>query len=115
MPAPPDGPWNWGLPVRRKSFERRGQTITAMDLHRLLVRLKRTPRDGWLYKVSKCAPQEALRDLDLDRAGLVAASSAETQNACGEGSAGRAATGPVDLPSVRQERVRIPTLIRTDG
>src|SRR4029453_436523 len=26
--------------------------------------LKRTPRYGWLYEVSKCAPQEALRDLD---------------------------------------------------
>jgi putative transposase len=35
-----------------------------MELHRLLNRLKRTPRYGWLYEVSKCAPQEALRDLD---------------------------------------------------
>jgi len=35
-----------------------------MDLHRLLNRLKRTARYGWLYEVSKCAPQEALRDLD---------------------------------------------------
>jgi putative transposase len=43
-------------------------------------------------------------------AGPVAASSAETQNACGEGSAGRTAVGPVDLPSMRQERIRIPTL-----
>jgi putative transposase len=56
--------WNWGLSVRRKAFQRRRQAMTAMDLHRLLVRLKRTPRYGWLYEVSKCAPQEALRDLD---------------------------------------------------
>jgi transposase len=56
--------WNWGLSVRCKAFKRRGQTLTAMDLHRLLVRLKRTTRYGWLYEVSKCAPQEALRDLD---------------------------------------------------
>jgi putative transposase len=56
--------WNWGLSVRQKAFQRRGQTLTAMELHRLLVRLKRTPRYGWLYEVSKCAPQEALRDLD---------------------------------------------------
>jgi putative transposase len=56
--------WNWGLSVRRKAFKRRGQTLTAMELHRLLNRLKRTPRYGWLYEVSKCAPQEALRDLD---------------------------------------------------
>jgi putative transposase len=33
-------------------------------LHRLLNRLKKTPRFAWLYEVSKCAPQEALRDLD---------------------------------------------------
>ena len=56
--------WNWGLSVRRKAFQRRGQTLSAIDLHRLLVQLKRTPRYGWLYEVSKCAPQEALRDLD---------------------------------------------------
>jgi putative transposase len=56
--------WNWGLSVRRKAFARRRQALTAMDLHRLLNRLKRTPRYGWLYEVSKCAPQEALRDLD---------------------------------------------------
>jgi putative transposase len=56
--------WNWGLSVRRKAFGRRGQTMNAMELHRLLVRLKHTPRYGWLYEVSKCAPQEALRDLD---------------------------------------------------
>jgi putative transposase len=56
--------WNWGLSVRRKAWLRRRQTLTAMELHRLLNRLKRTPRYGWLYQVSKCAPQEALRDLD---------------------------------------------------
>ena len=48
--------WNWGLSVRRKAFARRRQTLTAMDLHRLLNRLKRTQRYGWLYEVSKCAP-----------------------------------------------------------
>jgi putative transposase len=56
--------WNWGLSVRRKAFQRRRQTMTAMELHRLLNRLKRTPRYRWLYQVSKCAPQEALRGLD---------------------------------------------------
>jgi putative transposase len=35
-----------------------------VELHRLLNRLKRTPGHAWLYEVSKCAPQEALRDLD---------------------------------------------------
>jgi putative transposase len=56
--------WNWGLAVRRKVYRRRGETLTAVDLHRLLNRLKRTSRFAWLYEVSKCAPQEALRDLD---------------------------------------------------
>jgi putative transposase len=56
--------WNWGLSVRRKAFQRRGETLGGVELHRLLNHLKRTPRYGWLYEVSKCAPQEALRDLD---------------------------------------------------
>jgi putative transposase len=36
---------------------------TAIDLHRELVRLKRS-EFSWMYEVSKCAPQEALRSLD---------------------------------------------------
>jgi putative transposase len=56
--------WNWGLAVRNKAWRRRGETLDAVALHRLLNRLKRTPRFAWLYQVSKCAPQEALRDLD---------------------------------------------------
>jgi putative transposase len=56
--------WNWGLEVRSKAFQRRRQNLNAMDLHRLLNRLKRTRRYAWLYEVSKSAPQEALRDLD---------------------------------------------------
>lgn len=56
--------WNWGLAVRRKGYSRRRQTLGGVELHRLLNRLKRTPNFAWLYEVSKCAPQEALRDLD---------------------------------------------------
>jgi transposase len=56
--------WNWGLSIRRKAFQRRRETVGAVELHRLLIRLKGTPGYGWLYEVSKCAPQEALRDLD---------------------------------------------------
>ena len=56
--------WNWGLSIRRKAFQRRRETVGAIELHRLLIRLKGTPGYGWLYEVSKCAPQEALRDLD---------------------------------------------------
>jgi len=56
--------WNWGLAVRRKAWQRRQQPLNAVALHWLLCRLKRTSRYAWLYEVSKCAPQEALRDLD---------------------------------------------------
>ena len=56
--------WNWGLAVRAKAWRRRQETLDAVALHRLLNRLKRTSRFAWLYEVSKCAPQEALRDLD---------------------------------------------------
>ena len=36
---------------------------TAIDLHRELNRLKKSEL-SWMYAVSKCAPQEALRNLD---------------------------------------------------
>src|SRR2546428_452394 len=39
------------------------KTPTAIDLHRELNRLKKG-KLSWMYEVSKCAPQEALRDLD---------------------------------------------------
>ena len=85
--------WNWGLSVRRKAYDRRRQTLTAIDLHRLLVRLKRTPRYGWLYEVSKCAPQEAWQGGQPQaagvaqpcqgRAGVGAGASAGPQSAAG--------------------------------
>ncbi|HEU5200982.1 MAG TPA: RNA-guided endonuclease TnpB family protein, partial [Ktedonobacterales bacterium] len=39
------------------------QRLNAMDLHRELNALKKTDLP-WMYQVSKCAPQEALRNLD---------------------------------------------------
>jgi putative transposase len=41
---------------------------------------------------------------------VVAGSSPETENACGGGSAGRAASAMVELPPMKQERARILTL-----
>jgi transposase len=46
---------NWGL--------ERKQAASAIDLHRELNQLKKTEL-SWMYSVSKCAPQEALRNLD---------------------------------------------------
>ena len=55
--------YNWGLRRKKESYQATGQSPTAIDLHRELNRLKRTDFP-WMYEVSKCAPQEALRDLD---------------------------------------------------
>jgi putative transposase len=51
-----------------------------------------------------------LARLAQSAAGSVAASSAETRNACGGGSAGRAGDGLVELPPMKQERTSILTL-----
>lgn len=55
--------YNWGLARKTESYEFTGKTPTAIDLHRELNALKKI-QFPWLYEVSKCAPQEALRDLD---------------------------------------------------
>ena len=83
--------WNLGLTVRRKAWQRRRQTLNAMDLHRLLNRLKRTARYGWLYEVSKCAPQEALRDLDRAYANWCGAAASRAVGSAGPGLRRRAA------------------------
>ena len=55
--------YNWGLARRKAAYGASGQTLTAIDLHKELNRLKKSDYP-WMYAVSKCAPQEALRDLD---------------------------------------------------
>lgn len=55
--------YNWGLARRIQAYESTGTVLTSIDLHRELNALKRTDF-VWLYDVSKCAPHEALRDLD---------------------------------------------------
>lgn len=55
--------YNWGLARKVSVYEQTGKSLSAIDLHRELVQLKQTEL-RWLYEVSKCAPQEALRDLD---------------------------------------------------
>ncbi len=73
--------WNWGLARKQAAWKLRKAAIeagtpadeapkvpTAIDLHRELNKLKKLPvEEGgfpWMYESSKCAPQEALRDLD---------------------------------------------------
>jgi len=55
--------YNWGLSRKLEAFKAGEKTPTAIDLHRELNALKKT-EFAWMYEVSKCAPQEALRNLD---------------------------------------------------
>lgn len=55
--------YNWGLARKKEAFANGEKTPSAIDLHRELNALKKAEL-SWLYGVSKCAPQEALRDLD---------------------------------------------------
>jgi putative transposase len=55
--------YNWGLAKRMEEYVRTGKSSNAIEQHRQLNTLKRTSFP-WMYEVSKCAPQEALRDLD---------------------------------------------------
>jgi putative transposase len=55
--------YNWGLARKQEAYHATGTSPSAMDLHRELNVLKQTTTP-WMYEVSKCAPQEALRNLD---------------------------------------------------
>jgi putative transposase len=55
--------YNWGLARKQETYRATGKTPSAIDLHRELNALKQTTVP-WMYGVSKCAPQEALRNLD---------------------------------------------------
>jgi putative transposase len=57
--------YNWGLEERIKRFnseEGKDRFTNYFRQHRELNRIKRS-HFPWMYEVSKCAPQEALRDL----------------------------------------------------
>ncbi len=55
--------YNWGLARSVEAYRETSKRLTAIALHRDLNKLKHTDYP-WMYDVSKCAPQEALRDLD---------------------------------------------------
>ena len=55
--------YNWGLHVKQEQYRASKKSATAIDLHRELNSLKKT-QVPWMYQVSKCAPQEALWNLD---------------------------------------------------
>lgn len=55
--------YNWGLRRKQEQYAATGKSPSAIDLHRELNALKKTDFP-WMYEVSKCAPQTALRNLD---------------------------------------------------
>lgn len=58
--------WNWSLARRIERFktqEGKAKFTNAIEEHKALNELKGT-EFPWMYEVSKCAPQEALRNLD---------------------------------------------------
>ena len=55
--------YNWGLARKQENYHATGTSRSAIELHRALNALKPTGVP-WRYAVSKCAPQEALRNLD---------------------------------------------------
>ena len=55
--------YNWGLQRRIDMYEKDKTSTNAIAQHREL-NSKKTEEFPWMYEVSKCAPQEALRDLD---------------------------------------------------
>ena len=55
--------YNWGLQLKQERYRAAQKSPTAIDLHRELNALKKTDIP-WMYQVSKCAPQEALWNLD---------------------------------------------------
>jgi putative transposase len=58
--------YNWGLEQRIQHYNTNSENprfIGSFDQHRDLNKLKKT-KFHWMYEVSKCAPQEALRDLE---------------------------------------------------
>jgi len=55
--------YNWGLRQKIQAYQETGKSPSAIDLHKQLNLLKQNEL-SWMYEVSKCAPQESLRDLD---------------------------------------------------
>ena len=55
--------YNWGLERKIEARKNGEKNPSAMELHRELNALKQS-EFPWMYESSKCAPQEALRDLD---------------------------------------------------
>lgn len=56
--------YNWGLATCQEAYQQKEKHPSAIDLHKRLVREVKSIY-AWYYQVSKCAPQQALRDLSV--------------------------------------------------
>jgi putative transposase len=66
--------WNWGLARCRERYAAEGKWYSAVDLHRLWNAGKKAdPGLAWWPENSKCAYQEAFRDLDRALRDFIAA------------------------------------------
>ena len=64
--------WNWGLAKCKERYNAEGKWYSAIDLHKLWnVEKKADPGLAWWSENSKCAYQEAFRDLDRALIGFV--------------------------------------------
>lgn len=55
--------YNWGLKVKQEAYRATGKSPGYNELNKML-NAKKSTEFRWMYKYSKCAPQEALADLD---------------------------------------------------
>jgi putative transposase len=70
--------WNWGLTKCRDRYESEGKWYSGTDLHKLWNAAKKAdPALGWWGENSKCAYQEAFRDLEQALAGFVKSKKSE--------------------------------------
>src|SRR5689334_6147330 len=57
--------WNWGLAKCTERYQAQGRWYSAAELHKLWnAQKKADPALAWWAENSKCAYQEAFRDLD---------------------------------------------------
>jgi putative transposase len=55
--------YNWGLAKRIELYKSENKSTNAIEQHKDLCKIKKY-KYPWMYEVTKCAPQEALRNLD---------------------------------------------------
>jgi len=55
--------YNWGKSICDLAISNKEKRPTAIDLHKKFVKEEKSTKE-WLYEVSKCSPQQALRNLD---------------------------------------------------